>query len=171
MGRHGLQLKHRSKEEIQDLFVAHAELEVGVKLHAVRKVTEGMSSRKLTEFYSVTFKQICNWFHAFDNCGIEGLRVKKRTGKKSRLTEEQKHMIRELVIKHNPSEYGYKTGTWTGLLLIDWIKTHYKIEYKKAQIYNILKSLGLTYQKGKGIYPEQNQEAREDFKDALKKKL
>lgn len=51
--------------------------------------------------------------------------------------------------------------------MIDWIKNNYGIEYKKAQIYNILKGLNLTFQKGKGIYPEAIQ--REEKVEALKK--
>ena len=41
----------------------------------------------------------------------------------------------------------FNSATWTGPLLIEWIKREYNISYKKAQIYNILKKLGLTYQK------------------------
>jgi len=44
------------------------------------------------------------------------------------------------------------------------IKKEYGIEYKKAQIYNIIKGLGFSYQKGKGIFPEANKEKQENFK-------
>ena len=52
-------------------------------------------------------------------------------------------------------------------MLIEFLKRDYGIEYKKAQIYNILKKMGLTFQKGKGIYPES--EEREEKLDDLKK--
>jgi transposase len=51
--------------------------------------------------------------------------------------------------------------------LIDWINKKYSIEYKKAQIYNILKQLNLTFQKGKDSYPEAN--GREEKVEVLKK--
>ena len=72
-----------------------------------------------------------------------------------------------MVLNKSPEELGYNSSTWTGLLLIDWIKKNYDVEYKKAQIYNIMKSLNLTFQKGKGIYPEIID--REEKVDALKK--
>ena len=67
----------------------------------------------------------------------------------------------------SPEYCGYNSSTWTGLLLIDWIKKEYDIEYKKAQIYNIMKSLNLTFQKAKGIYPEAID--REEKLETLKK--
>ena len=67
----------------------------------------------------------------------------------------------------SPEEFGYNTSTWTGPLLIDWINKNYDVEYKKAQIYNIMKSLNLTFQKGKGIYPETID--REEKVETLKK--
>jgi len=45
----------------------------------------------------------------------------------------------------------------------------FKIEYKKAQIYNIIKALGFSYQKGRGIFPEADKGKQQDFKSALKK--
>ena len=53
--------------------------------------------------------------------------------------------------------------------MISWIKQEFKIEFKKAQIYNIIKALGFSYQKGKGIFLEADKAKQEDFKIALKK--
>jgi len=55
-------------------------------------------------------------------------------------------------------------------MLIGWVEKHCQINYKKAQRYNIIKSLGFTYQKGRGIFPETDQLKQDAFKDALKKK-
>ena len=56
-------------------------------------------------------------------------------------------------------------------MLIDWIQNHLNISFKKAQIYNIIKDLGFTYQKSKGFYPETDPEKQEEFKVELKKLL
>ena len=48
-------------------------------------------------------------------------------------------------------------------------RKNYGIVYKKAQIYNIIKSLGFSYQKGKGIFPETDVEKQDVFKTSLKK--
>jgi transposase len=66
-----------------------------------------------------------------------------------------------------PSDFGFNSATWTGPILISWIEKSYGVTFKKAQIYNVLKSLGLTFQKGKGIYPEASE--RTEKVEALKK--
>ena len=70
-----------------------------------------------------------------------------------------------------PEKYGFNTVTWTGPLLIEFVKKEFGITYKKAQIYNIIKSLGLTYQRGRGIYPESDPVAQEVFTQTLKKTI
>jgi transposase len=54
-------------------------------------------------------------------------------------------------------------------LLLDWIKKEFGVEYKKAQVYNIVKSLGYSYQKGRGTFPEADQGQQEDFITTIKK--
>jgi transposase len=54
----------------------------------------------------------------------------------------------------SPVDYGFNTDTWTGPILIEWIKSQFDIVFKKAQIYNILRKNGFSYQKARGFYPE-----------------
>lgn len=54
-------------------------------------------------------------------------------------------------------------------MLIEWIKNEMGVTYQKAQIYNILKRLGYSYQRGKGVFPEADKQQQEVFKEALKK--
>lgn len=52
-------------------------------------------------------------------------------------------------------------------MLIEWIEKEFAIIYKKAQIYNILKTLGFTYQKIEGVFPESDGKKQVEFKEAL----
>lgn len=123
----------------------------------------------MEELYNTSFKQITNWVHQFEQGGIEGLRDKPGRGRKSQLSDEQYERVRQVLINETPENHGFNTVTWTGPLLIEYIKNEFGISYKKAQIYNIIKSLGFTYQKGKGTYPESDQLAQESFSESLKK--
>jgi len=169
MGRKALGVKNYTPEQIKDMIKANPKYTIGIRLYAIYQVSLGQPSRKLEELYHVSFKQITNWVHRFEKEGIEGLIDKPGRGRKSRLTQEQKDRLIELLTNESPYAYNYNTSTWTGPLLIDWISKNFAIQYKKAQIYNILKSLGFSYQKSRGIYPEANKEAQENFKKALKK--
>ena len=141
---------------------------IGIRLYAVYQVALGQPSRKLEDLYNTSFKQITNWVHRFEKEGIEGLRDKEGRGRTARLSEEQRDRLRDLL-QESPTAHGYNSATWTGPMLIEWIEKHYQINYKKAQIYNIIKSLGFSYQKGRGIFPETDHLKQEAFKEALKK--
>jgi len=169
MAKPVLQVKGYTAEDIKELIKKDERYGMGIRLYAVYQVAKGQSSRKLEDCYNTSFKQITNWVHRFENEGLEGLKDKKGRGRKDKLTLSQKQEIKFLLKNESPEKFGFNTGTWTGPLLIRWIKKEFKIEYKKAQIYNIIKALGFSYQKGKGVFPEADNAKQEDFKIALKK--
>jgi len=169
MGRKALQIKGYTSEDIRALFDSEDKYKTGMRLYAVYQVSKGVSSRKLEELYNTSFKQICNWAHRFEENGLEGLKDKPKSGRKSRLTEQQKDEIKSVLLNNRPDEFGYNTSTWSGPILIDYVKNRYDITYMKAQIYNVLKTLGLSFQKGRPTYPEADEKTREEFKTHLKK--
>lgn len=169
MAKPVLQIKGYTAESIKSLIKKDERYGVGIRLYAVYQVAKGQSSRNLEDLYNTSFKQITNWVHRFEKEGMAGLKDKKGRGRKDKLTSIQKQKLAIVLKNEMPTKYGFNTATWTGPLLINWIKKEFEIEYKKAQIYNIIKALGYTYQKGKGIFPEANKEKQEIFKRALKK--
>jgi hypothetical protein len=83
MGRPVKTLKNCTTEQVEKFFDSDENNKVGIKLYAILMLTRGYSSRALTEFYRVNFKQLCSWADRFDAEGIEGLRL-KREGVESR---------------------------------------------------------------------------------------
>ena len=169
MAKPVLQIKGHTAESIKSLIKKDERYGMGIRLYAVYQVAKGQSSRKLEDLYNTSFKQITNWVHRFEKEGLDGLKDKEGRGRKDKLTLIQKQQLAMVLKDELPIKYGFNTATWTGPLLINWIKKEYRIEYKKAQIYNIIKALGFSYQKGKGIFPEANKEKQENFKSTLKK--
>lgn len=108
--------------------------------------------------------------HRFEKEGLEGLRDKKGRGSTPRLNDDKRKRIGTLL-NESLEEYGYNSATWTGPMLIEWIGKNFSIIYKKAQIYNVIKSLGYSYQKGRGIFPETDEQEQAVFKEALKKTI
>lgn len=169
MARPVLLVKGYTAEAIKKMFRKDERYTIGLRLYAIYQVSLGKPSRELEVLYNTSFKQITNWVHRFELEGIDGLRDKIGRGKKPRLNQVQKEKIRELIGQTSPEDYQYNTATWTGPILIEWVKENFNIEYKKVQIYNILKELGFSYQKGKGFYPEADPLKQEQFKEDLKK--
>jgi len=168
MARPTLTVKGYTAEQIKALIRKDERYTIGIRLYAVCQVAQGQPSRNLEKLFHTSFKQITNWVHRFEKEGLEGLRDKEGRGRKTRLSEQQYEEVKK-VLNESPEVYGYNTSTWTGPMLIEWIKNKYGIEYKRAQIYNILKLLDFSYQKAKGIFPEADKDKQEDFKESLKK--
>jgi transposase len=169
MGRKSLVVKNYEPDQIKALFNSDDKYKIGLRLYAVYQVSLGQPSRKLEDLYNTSFKQITNWVHRFEAEGLDGLRDKPGRGRKSKLSATQYEALEYLLTKDTPQNHGYNTETWTGPLLIDWIEKQFSITFKKAQIYNIIKDLGFSYQKAKGFYPETDFKAQADFKEDLKK--
>ncbi len=169
MGRKSLSVKGYSSDQIKSLFNSEEKYKTGLRLYAVYQVSLGQPSRKLEDLYNTSFKQITNWVHRFEAEGIEGLKDKPGRGRKSRLSSNQQERLSQLISSESPLDYGYNTDTWTGPILIEWINENFNISFKKAQIYNILKGLGFSYQKSKGFYPESDPVKQHEFKEGLKK--
>jgi len=49
---------------------------------------------------------------------------------------------------------------------MDYLQTTFDISYKKAQVYNLLRSLGFAYQRGRAFYPVVSE--REEAVEAIK---
>lgn len=169
MGRPTLKVKGYTAQQIHELIKKDDRYTIGIRLYAVHQVALGVSSRKLEQLYHVSFKQITNWVHRFEQEGVDGLRDKPRPGRKSALSAGQLDELKQVLRSQSPTEYGYNTENWTGPLLIDWISKHFGITYKKANIYNVIKRLGFTYQRSKGFYPEADAGKQDEFKQRLKK--
>jgi len=116
-------------------------------------VSKGKSVKEVQDSYSTSHKSVCNWVHRYNAEGIDGLKDRPRCGRPPSLDESQKSELDQLI-QGSPLEHGYPTATWTGALVGDLIKKRFGVEYKKAQVYNILHSLKFSFQKGTGYYLE-----------------
>src|SRR5271167_2452478 len=148
MARPVLQVGNYKPEDIKAMFRDDERYTIGIRLYAVYQVALGQPSRKLEELYNTSFKQITNWVHRFEQEGIEGLRDKEGRGRTARLNEDQQKRVISLL-SEAPEDHDYNSATWTGPMLIEWISKHFNVEYKKAQIYNVIKALGYSYQRGR----------------------
>jgi transposase len=97
------------------------------------QVSLGKRPQELEDIYETSFKSICNWVHRLNQGGIEALVDKVKPGRTIRLSQDRFSDIKTILVKKKPEQFGYNTSTWTGPLLIDYIKQHYGIEYKKRR--------------------------------------
>jgi len=144
MGRKAKQLNNFTIDQVEALFESNSNYLTGVKIFAIIQLCRGYSSRKLSEFYRTSFKQICNWADRFDAEGIKGLHIKPGRGRYSLLTEEQKGQLRDDFLK-SPKDFGYNKSNWTGRIMREHIKSVYHVEYKQTAVYNLRRKLDIYH--------------------------
>ena len=134
--------KHTS-EEIREILFSKEEYREAVRLISCYLVSKGKSSRSVESLLDVSFKQITTWIHEFNKSGIEGLKEKTKTGRKAGLSNEQKILLKNILENSKPEEHNISEKKWSGKAIGKLIENHFGVSYKKAQIYNILKSLNI----------------------------
>ncbi len=88
----------------------------GGRLYAVLQVAKGRKPQDLEDLYNTSFKSVLNWVHRYNEGGVEALKDKARPGRPSRLSDEQKLLLKTLVLEKLPQDYNYNSGTWSGQL-------------------------------------------------------
>jgi transposase len=167
MSKVALKIENYTSDELLGLIRKDEKFSQAIRLFSCYQVSLGKRPQDLEDLYDTTFKSICNWIHRLNEGGVDALLDKPKAGRPRSLDQEKLDRIKELVLNDTPGNYGFESATWTGHLLITWISKEFGVTYQKAQIYNILDDLGLSFQKGKGIYPasEQRQEQVEAVKE------
>jgi transposase len=120
-------------------------------LYIVHLVSLGHSSRKLSKIHNISFKQITNWVHRFENEGIDGLKDRKGRGRRSTISDEDMQKIKTIILREKPEKYGFKSNRWTGPTVRKLINDKYGVSYQDAQIYNLLRKMGMRFKKKKGL--------------------
>lgn len=156
-------------EELENLLNNNPDYVVGSRLLALIQIKKGMSSRKLEELYYKSHSRFCKWVKDFNENGVAGLKNKRRSGRKPKLDQSQKDELKGVLRNGRPSDFNFNTALWNGPIVAELVRVRFGVEYKKAQVYNLLKELGFTFQKARGVYPEADPALREEFVSALKK--
>jgi transposase len=145
MGKSVLKIKGYAAEDIRLLLHSDPVLSVATRLNMVYQIATGLSSRQVARIYAVSFKQVTNWVHRFENEGIEGLYDLPGRGRKSILSQSDLEDIRHVVLNSAPGEFGYSQKRWSGPLLLEWINKKYNTQYKNSQIYKLLERIGVEF--------------------------
>ena len=131
-------------------------------------LSRGMSSRKITEFFHVSFKQVCNWADKFDKNGVEEKKMKKGRGRHCSISNEQMLHV-ATVLEDSPETLGYNTVNWSGPLLKDYLNHHLHLNYSLSATYTLLHKLGFFFQRTKATFAERDEEKRSTIKKNIKK--
>ena len=103
---------------IEESLKSKEDYKIAARLVCILSLARGDSSRKAQEILLLSHNQILIWAKRFIEKGIEGLKDKPKTGRKSKISPEQLSWLKNLVVNESPTKYGYNTETWTAPLIV-----------------------------------------------------
>lgn len=151
MGKRVLKVERKSAEEIKEILNSNPDFLLATRLGMVYQVAKGHSSREVAKWHGISFKQVVNWVHRFEEKGLEGLQNREGRGRKSCLTEGDLKRLKHAILKKKPVDFGINKEKWSGPILLKLIKKEYDIDYRPTQAYKLIEKMNLRFQKGKGI--------------------
>jgi len=165
-----LEIKSHTVEEIESILKSKEDYKTACRLVCILQIAKGESSRKAQELLLISHNQVCIWAKRFNELGIDGLKDKVKTGRKSGLSGDQLQSLKKLILNESPEQHGYNSATWTAPILSDWLYKECNIKYSDDNIYVLLKKkLNLRHKKGNGFYPEVDVVKRNEFSRSIKK--
>ncbi len=158
--------KTLSQELSQNLEMARytGNVKQALRFEAILLISRGIELQWVADFCKNSLRNIYYWLALFMTARIEGLRIKKSSGRKAKLTKSQKKQLKKMIIK-SPEEFGYESGIWTAAIIQDLIFKRFNVEYSTGYINQLLSQLGLSHKKLDAVSHKANKEEQRTFKE------
>lgn len=118
----------------------------GRRFRAWELKQQGWKQVCIAEALGVTAGAVSQWLKRAREGGIETLRRNPAPGPQSRLTDEQRAQIPQVLAK-GAEAYGFHGDVWTTARIAAVIKDVFGVSYHPAHISRLLKSIGWSVQK------------------------
>jgi transposase len=141
----------QSKQKLKEIPFS----KVTVKLKAIAAL-ENNSILKVAQVFSVQRNTIKSWIKNFNNNGVEGLELKIKSPRKSKLNNRQIEDL-QAWIKNNQ-------GNFTLLKIQKVIKERYGVEISHNGVWKMLKRLNYSHITARPVHYKQDKEKLEEFK-------
>ena len=125
----------------QEIMSSSDESKYLFRVFAVNMVLAGTPASEVGISAGFSKATITGWVKTVDEKGFEALRLRHKTGRPSKLTQEQLKEI-DKVLQSNPKNYGFKV--WDGPSLSAYIKAQYDINIGVRQCQRIFHNLGYS---------------------------
>jgi len=131
--------RHLSTEELdQKIRGLKQDVRILKKLFFIKNLYRDESVEKSADLVGVTKAAGYNWLKAWNKDGYDGLQLKPKSGRRSKLSDEDKKKL-EAMLREKYS--------WVTRDIQDLVKKEFGVEYSSWQIRRIIKSFGMKYAK------------------------
>jgi transposase len=124
---------------------------------AVRAVVEsGFRPSLVATMFNVSPSSLYDWIKRYERGGYDFLESRNAPGAEPVITPEMDSLLRDIVVKENPTDYGYDTQLWTCQIIANIIHKTFGVKVLASTVHVHLKKLGLSFQKPRYVAREQD---------------
>ncbi len=112
------------------------------RLEAAQDLLAGVSQSKVARRYGVSRTTASRWHRSIVHKGVDGLKLRRATGRPSRLTADQVDEIRRMHAE-GAMAHGFRSDRWTTGRLADAIERKFGIRYDQDHVGRLMHKFGL----------------------------
>jgi len=131
-----------------------------IRINAIERWLSGETPRAIIEDIGFCETTIYKWIATYREGGMDALKRTIAPGAASKLSDDQKAQIKDLIVGKEPTEHGFEYNLWTRQIVSELIEEKFNIKLGLSQVGVLLADLNITPQK-----PER--QAREQDPDAV----
>jgi transposase len=136
----------------------------GRRLRALELKERGWKQSQIAEALGVTEGAVSQWMKRAREEGVEALRHKPPPGAPSRLSEDQRAKLPELLAQ-GAQAHGFKGEVWTCQRVAVVIRREFGVSYHPAHVSRVVRMLGLSLQKPQRRAEQRDEEAIDNWKE------
>src|SRR5215208_5325054 len=136
----------------------------GRRLRALELKERGWKQSEIAEALGVTEGAVSQWMKRAREQGEQALRHKPPPGAPSRLSDEQRARLPELLAQ-GAEAHGFRGELWTCERVAVVIRREFGVSYHPAHVSRVVRALGLSLQKPQRRAEQRDEEAIEHWKE------
>jgi transposase len=154
-------LNNHTEQQLKTLSNRVKDHRMRMRLLAVAHFKAGKNRADVARTLNVSRRMVNDWVANYLKGGLSALESKKPTGSPTLLKEQQKQTLVDYIEQQSQSSKG---GRLNGEMIQSFVKQTFAVDYHQNSIYNLLKSLNISWTTSRSKHPKQSQEAQDEFK-------
>lgn len=140
----------------------HGDIRLLKRILVIFALCDGHSTTKVASLFLVTEETILLWANLFLCYKLNGLKSKKPTGRKPKLSKDQKRQLAALI-DAGPQAAGFSSACWRSPMIQHLIFEKFGVFYNVFYISQLLGNLGFSFQKAAFVSDHLDETKRKEW--------
>lgn len=146
-----LELSIVQKKELFSFMKSTKDKEEYRRASAIKQKMERIPYRTIAKNLGVNYRNVYDWINNYRKYGLDGIRNKRKNGGRKPVisTDENKEIVKDIVLNKSPKTFGYLKNTWSIRLLATYLSSLLEMNVSPMQTWRIIQELGIVYKQPK----------------------